>query len=88
VNAWVRSRPDEWPIAADPDWPGFKYAQPSQLTELVGLMQSTGYPEEAIRSFLGGNYRRIAEQVWCGPQNDKDAGSILPCRSSRQAESV
>jgi membrane dipeptidase len=64
LSRWVRNRPDEWPMARDPAWPGFRYAAPEQLVELVGLMISKGYPEEAIRGILGENYLRVCAQVW------------------------
>jgi membrane dipeptidase len=64
LNAWVRSRPDEWPGTDSPDWPGFSYAQPSQLGELVDLMLANGYTELDVRKFLGENYMRIARLLW------------------------
>jgi len=64
LNAWIRGRPDEWPSARDPNWPGFRYAQPAQLAELLELMARAGYGEADLRKFLGGNHLRIAEAVW------------------------
>jgi len=64
MNDWVRNRPDEWPMAADPKWPGFKYAMPEQLEILTGLMLSHGYSEEAVLNILGGNYLRICRSAW------------------------
>jgi membrane dipeptidase len=64
LSRWARSRPDEWPMAQDPDWPGFNYAVPEQLTELVGLMLTHGYPDKGIQGILGENYVRVCKQVW------------------------
>lgn len=64
LNDWVRGRPDEWPMARDPTWPGFKYAQPSQLEELVLRMLRAGYGQDAIAQFLGGNYLRVTRRSW------------------------
>lgn len=64
INAFVRSRPEEWPDTVSPDWPGFSYARPSQLGELVDLMLMRGYDELSIRKFLGENYLRIARSLW------------------------
>lgn len=64
VSDWARRRPDEWPIARDPSWPGFSYAMPEQLVELTAIMLRHGYPDAAIRKILGGNYLRICASVW------------------------
>jgi membrane dipeptidase len=64
LSRWVRGRPDEWPMAKDPAWPGFRYAVPEQLAELVGLMISHGYSDGAITGILGQNYLRICARVW------------------------
>lgn len=64
LSRWARGRPDEWPMTQDPAWPGFNYAVPEQLFELVTLMLSHGYPEASIRAILGQNYLRVCGQVW------------------------
>jgi len=64
LNNWVRSRPAEWPAEQAPDWPGFHYAKPEQLPELVALMLAAGYGEPAVRGVLGENLRRVCGQVW------------------------
>ena len=64
LSRWVRSRPDEWPMARDPAWPGFRYAVPEQIVDLVALMLSHGYPEAAIKGILGLNHVRICGRVW------------------------
>lgn len=64
LSRWAKARPDEWPMTQDPAWPGFNYAVPEQLVELVGLMLSHGYPEGGVRAILGQNYLRVCENVW------------------------
>jgi membrane dipeptidase len=64
VTSFARSRADEWPQAKDPNWPGFRYAQPAQLVDLVALMLERGYGDEDVRKFLGGNYLRLARAFW------------------------
>ena len=64
VTDFARSRADEWPQAKDPNWPGFRYAQPAQLVDLVALMLERGYGDEDVRKFLGGNYLRLARAFW------------------------
>lgn len=64
LNQFMRARPEEWPDATRPDWPGVHYAQPKQLVELVALMLGAGYDEAAIRGILGENLRRVCSAVW------------------------
>ncbi len=64
LNQFMRARPEEWPDAARPDWPGVHYAQPTQLVELTELMLAAGYGEAAIRGVLGQNLMRVCGAVW------------------------
>ena len=65
VNRWVLSRPEaEWPGSRDEDWPGFRYAKPEQLPQLVGLMGKNGYTKGDVQKILGENYLRIFDRVW------------------------
>jgi membrane dipeptidase len=64
LNRWARSRPEEWPMTQDPAWPGFNYAMPEQVVELIGCMLAHGYSESAVEDILGRNYLRVCAQVW------------------------
>lgn len=64
INAYVRGRPDEWPIARDPRWPGLQYVKPEQLFELADLLISKGYQRAQVLQILGENYRRVCQTVW------------------------
>ncbi len=64
VNDYMRDRPDEWPEAADPDWPGINTAIPETVLPLTEQMLKAGYGEQGIRKILGENYLRICAQVW------------------------
>ena len=64
LNQFMRARPEEWPDAAWPDWPGVRYAQPEQLVELTILMLDAGYGDTAIRGILGENLLRVCSTVW------------------------
>lgn len=66
VTRIARSRPDQWPMATDPDWPGFRYLQPEQLPRLVEIMLDRGYGEAAIRAILGENHLRLCRAAWQG----------------------
>ncbi len=64
LSEWVRGRADEWPMAQDPGWAGFRYASPEQLPGLTELMLQRGYAEEQIRKVLGENLLRVCRAVW------------------------
>lgn len=64
LNAYMRARPEEWPDAARPDWPGAHYARPGQIVELTALMLSAGYGTRAARGILGENLVRVCGTVW------------------------
>ncbi|HZP10809.1 MAG TPA: membrane dipeptidase [Nevskiaceae bacterium] len=63
LNRWIRSRPEEWPQARDPSWPGFRYATLEQLPALTDLLLKR-YSETDVRGILGENWRRVCAQVW------------------------
>lgn len=64
LNKWIRTRPEEWPGTSDPDWPGFRYVQPEQVSGLCELMLRAGYADGDVVNILGGNYMRICADVW------------------------
>ena len=64
LNQYMRARPEEWPDAALPGWPGVHYVQPAQIVELTAVMLDAGYGETAIRGILGENLLRVCGAVW------------------------
>lgn len=64
VTAYCKSRPDEWPFAAAPDWDGFRYAPASRVVDLVEVMLRHGYETKAVEAVLGGNLVRVCGAVW------------------------
>ena len=64
LDQFMRARPEEWPDAARPDWPGVHYAHPEQLVELTATMLDAGYGETAVRGILGENLSRVCGAVW------------------------
>ncbi len=64
LNAYMRARPEEWPDAKAPDWPGIVTALPEHVLTLTELMLQAGYPDQAVRNVLGENYVRICGEVW------------------------
>jgi membrane dipeptidase len=54
--------PDVW---GDLDqWHPLAFCPPSYLTPLVGLMLAAGYPASSVSKIVGGNWMRLAGQVW------------------------
>lgn len=64
--------PDIDPAIAAKYWPERQYPKdakiellpPTVFPEIAKLLRAKGYKEEAIRGILGGNFQRIATQVW------------------------
>ena len=47
----------------DPNFP-FQWFQPEQLPELTEMLLGKGYGEADVEGILGGNFLRVARQVW------------------------
>lgn len=61
---WVRASPEAWPLVDGKPHDDTAFAQPEQLLQLAGLMLERGYAEDDVRNILGGNFLRVARQVW------------------------
>ena len=64
LNNWIRTRPDEWPEQAHPDWPGFSYAAPELLPRLTEALLARAYTEPQVRGMLGENWVRVCKAAW------------------------
>lgn len=64
LGAILRARPDYWPAGQQYDTPMIGHAGPSTLPALVDGMQKQGLSDSDIKGVLGGNFARIARQVW------------------------
>jgi membrane dipeptidase len=64
INRWIRSRPDEWPMATDPSWPGFSYVVPEQIVDIADGLLRLGYETADIENILGRNWVRVITQAW------------------------
>jgi membrane dipeptidase len=64
VTSYCKSRPDEWPFAAAPDWEGFRYVPVTRVLELVEVMLQRGYDTKAVEGVLGANWVRVCTAVW------------------------
>ncbi len=52
------------PAPGDVPWPEIKYVQPEQMPAFTEGLLKQGYKDADIANILGGNWLRIAKQVW------------------------
>lgn len=64
LDAWARKIEDEWPDSKDPNFKGFRFQRPENVIELVQLMFDHGYPEDAVKKIVSGNFLRVCAEVW------------------------
>lgn len=60
----LRSRPDFWPAGQQYDTPGILHAGPGQLCDLTHRLLDSGFSAPEVQGVLGGNFRRVAAEVW------------------------
>jgi membrane dipeptidase len=53
-----------WPARQYPDSVKTEILGPEIFPEIARLLRARGYKEEAVRGIMGGNFQRIASQVW------------------------
>jgi membrane dipeptidase len=63
LDVALSQNPDFWPPE---QYPGgaIQCAAPSQLREIATNLLAEGLSEEEVVMILGGNFRRVAAQVW------------------------
>ncbi len=61
---WVRDNPEMWPPVDGKPHDDTAFGQPEQVAELCELMLSHQYAEDDVRAILGGNFARVAREVW------------------------
>lgn len=59
----VRAKADKYPSGQSYDR-DIAFGQPEQVPQLTELMLKHGYAETQVRGILGGNWLRVARQVW------------------------
>lgn len=63
IAEMVRSRPEFWPKDAGYDRP-VRFLDVRRLPEVADELAAIGFDGPEIAGILGGNFRRVAEQVW------------------------
>jgi len=65
LNAYLEEHRDTFPAGGGyGDYFPHRFVSPLQLPELTEALIGLGYDEAALRGILGGNFLRVAEQVW------------------------
>lgn len=59
---YIEGRPDVFPPEKIKDY--LSFVEPEQFPEFTELLHKKGYSEQVIHGILGGNFLRIAKEVW------------------------
>ncbi|HEU0294525.1 MAG TPA: membrane dipeptidase [Anaerolineales bacterium] len=59
---YIEGHPDVFPPEKFKDY--LSFAEPEQFPEFTGLLYQKGYSEQIISGILGGNFLRVAKEVW------------------------
>ncbi len=63
MDAQLAAARGTWPTGYGYE-PGIRYLEPEALPRVVDLLMARGWADDAVRGLLGGNFLRVAEQVW------------------------
>ncbi|WP_167481025.1 membrane dipeptidase [Mesorhizobium waimense] len=64
LDEWAKNLEDEWPDSKKSSFNGFRFQRPKDVIELVQLMFDHGYPEDAVKKIVSGNFIRVCRQIW------------------------
>jgi len=59
---YIQSHPDVFPSDKFDDY--LAMVEPEQIPEITEILFQKGFNEQVISGVLGGNFLRVAEQVW------------------------
>lgn len=60
---YMHERPDEW-FQDGKVWPPVNFIQPEQVPAITETLLQHGYSETDVKGILGGNFLRVAAEVW------------------------
>lgn len=63
IDEAIKANPQFWPAHEYPAG-ATTFSHPSQFGELAEVLLRRGQPEHAVRGILGGNFLRLAREVW------------------------
>lgn len=63
IDNVIAENPEFWPVA---EYPSGKttYSEPGQMRELAEVLLRRGFAEQAVRDVMGGNFMRLAGEIW------------------------
>lgn len=64
LGAILRSRPDFWPAGQKYDTNGIKLFAPKAMADVILILKRRGWSDVDLQGYLGGNFRRLAKEVW------------------------
>jgi membrane dipeptidase len=64
IDDIVAENPEYWPVAEGYHDGPILFLPPADLSKAVAILIDRGYGDDALRGILGGNFLRVAEQVW------------------------
>jgi membrane dipeptidase len=63
IDTVIADNPQFWPKNEYPAG-ATTYAAPAQMRELVEVLMRRGQPERTVRDVMGGNFMRLAREIW------------------------
>lgn len=64
IQEILAANPQFWPLSEGYGTTPTVYAEPAQLAEMTEILLRRGHADETVRGVLGGNFLRLARQVW------------------------
>jgi membrane dipeptidase len=59
-----RANPGFWPPERGYDVPHVRFVPPARLLEMTDILLRRGHPDEVVLDVLGGNFLRLAGEIW------------------------
>ena len=63
MNQLLTTQRGTWPAGYGYE-PGIRFVAPEQVTDVVDRLMQLGYSAKDVELILGGNFLRIADEVW------------------------
>lgn len=64
IQEILAANPQFWPLSEGYGTTPTVYAEPAQIAEMTEILLRRGHADETVRGVLGGNFLRLARQVW------------------------